>query len=229
MKRRPRTPAPRAPHLFAEPDQSQGAHIANIDGAARGNPGPASYGVVLRRPDGRPLDKLSQYVGRKTNNVAEYYGLIAALDYAHAHRIAKLRVRTDSELIAQQMQGRYKVKSASLRPLHERACKLAQELAYFSIEHVPREQNREADALANSALDRTGTRPADVAAAFRRAAFSAKATSADLKVTATPARQQGETRTIRARYEKGVLIPAEPFDLAEGDEVELILHKLPRQ
>jgi ribonuclease HI len=218
MKRRPRTPAPRAAHLFAEPDQSQGAHIANIDGAARGNPGPASYGVIVRRPDGRPLDKLGQYVGRKTNNVAEYYGLIAALDYAHAHRIAKLRVRTDSELIAQQMQGRYKVKSALLRPLHERARKLARELTYFSIEHVPREQNREADALANSVLDRAEP------SADRY--FSGKRlTAQDLKEEQEYARGP---RRIRAQYRKGALYPAEPLDLAEGEEVELILHKLPR-
>jgi ribonuclease HI len=109
--------------------------------------------VVLRRPDGRPLDTLRKYLGHATNNVAEYLALIAALDYAHAHRISRLRVRSDSELLVRQMQGRYKVKSADLRPLYERARKLAAGLAYFSIEHVPREQNREADALANTALD----------------------------------------------------------------------------
>src|SRR6202163_4894078 len=89
--------------LFAEPEspasRMEGAYTAHIDGAARGNPGPASYGVVLRRPDGSPLDSLGKYIGRYTNNVAEYYALIAALDYAVAHGIKRLRVQSDSQLI----------------------------------------------------------------------------------------------------------------------------------
>ena len=199
--------------------------VAHIDGASRGNPGPAAYGVVLRRPDGRLLGELKKYVGRTTNNVAEYYALIAALDYARAHGIRKLRVRSDSELLVRQMQGRYKVKSPDLRPLHERARRLSQGLAHFSIEHVPREQNREADRLANEALDRTGTSPADVAApTLSGAASSAKAASADLKVAATRTRQEGEIRTIRARYSKGALHLAEPLDLPEGKEVEITIY-----
>src|ERR1017187_10288987 len=96
-------------HLFAEPEarsaRAEGAYTANIDGAARGNPGPASYGVVLRRPDGSPLESLGKYIGRHTNNVAEYYALIAALDYAAANGIKRLRVQSDSQLIVNQMKG----------------------------------------------------------------------------------------------------------------------------
>ena len=102
-----------------------GAYTANIDGAARGNPGPASYGVVLRRPDGKPLESLGKYIGRHTNNVAEYYALIAALDYAAANGIKRLRVYSDSQLIVNQIKGLYKVKHPDLRPLHERAKKQA--------------------------------------------------------------------------------------------------------
>ena len=151
-------------HLFAEPEtpsaHREGAYTANIDGAARGNPGPASYGVVLRRPDGKPLESLGKYIGRATNNVAEYYALIAALDYAAAKGIKRLRVYSDSQLIVNQIKGLYKVKHPDLRPLHERAKKQAAGLEAFTIQYVPREENRDADALANAALDNTGGRPA---------------------------------------------------------------------
>jgi acyl dehydratase len=146
--------------LFAEPESPpgrlDGAYTANIDGAARGNPGPASYGVVLRRPDGSPLESLGKYIGRHTNNVAEYYALIAALDYAVANGIKRLRVQSDSQLIVNQMKGTYKVKHPDLRPLHERAKKQASGLEAFTIQYIPRERNREADAAANAALDNTG-------------------------------------------------------------------------
>jgi ribonuclease HI len=146
--------------LFAEPESQspriEGAYTANIDGAARGNPGPASYGVVIRRPDGTPAEALGKYIGRHTNNVAEYYALIAALDYAAANGIKRLRVYSDSQLIVNQIKGLYKVKHPDLRPLHERAKKQAAGLEAFTIQYIPREQNREADAAANAALDNTG-------------------------------------------------------------------------
>src|ERR1700736_725101 len=146
--------------LFAEAElpsmRLDGVYTANIDGAARGNPGPASYGLVLRRPDGTPLESLGKYIGRHTNNVAEYYALIAALDYALANGIKRLRVQSDSQLIVNQMKGLYKVKHPDLRPLHERAKKMAAGLEAFAIQYVPREQNHEADAAANAALDNTG-------------------------------------------------------------------------
>src|SRR3979490_1090681 len=151
--------------LFAESESPaariDGVCTANIDGAARGNPGPASYGLVLRRPDGKPLESLGKYIGRHTNNVAEYYALIAALDYAAAKGIKRLRVYSDSQLIVNQIKGIYKVKHPDLRPLHERAKKMAAGLEAFTIQYIPREQNREADAAANAALDNTsGGKPA---------------------------------------------------------------------
>src|ERR1700674_2379676 len=154
-------PAPKSSgRLFAEPESPsarlEGAYTANIDGAARGNPGPASYGVVIRRPDGRPLESLGKYIGRHTNNVAEYYALIAALDYAAANGVKRLRVYSDSQLIVNQIKGLYKVKHPDLRPLHERAKKMAAGLEAFAIQYVPREQNREEDAAAKAALDSTG-------------------------------------------------------------------------
>jgi len=127
--------------------------VMHIDGGARGNPGPAAGAVVVAAADGAPLHSFSQVLGETTNNVAEYRALLAALEYALEHRYLRLKVVSDSELLVRQMQGRYKVKSADLKPLHEQARRLAGRLAAFTIEHVRREANREADRLVNQALD----------------------------------------------------------------------------
>jgi GxxExxY protein len=127
--------------------------VMHIDGGARGNPGPAACAVVVAAADGAPLASFSKYLGETTNNVAEYRGLLAALEYALEHHYLRLKVVSDSELLVRQMQGRYKVKSADLKPLHEQARRLIDRLAAFSIEHVRREANREADRLVNEALD----------------------------------------------------------------------------
>jgi ribonuclease HI len=142
MKRSAKTSPPASAQLFTDAHATSppaGVHIANIDGASRGNPGPASYAVVVRDPSGKVILELAKNIGRETNNVAEYFALLAALDYATSHGINALRIRSDSELLVRQMQGRYKVKSAELKPLHERAAKLARQLGYFAIEHVRRE------------------------------------------------------------------------------------------
>ena len=154
MTRTPKFP-PESARLFADAQSAPpaGVHVANIDGASRGNPGPAAYAVVMRDPNGHVIFELGKRLGRDTNNVAEYYALLAALDYAIGSGIRALRIRSDSELLVRQMQGRYKVKSPDLKPLHERAVKMTRQLNYFTIEHVRRELNRDADALANAALD----------------------------------------------------------------------------
>lgn len=158
MKKRP--PPAQGGKLVAEaasPSASRArSYTANIDGAARGNPGPASYGVVLRDPSGAVVATLKKYIGHNTNNVAEYYGLIAALDYALSRGIRSLCVESDSELLVKQMRREYKVKSPELRPLFERADQMSRAFESFTIKHVFRERNREADDLANQALDETG-------------------------------------------------------------------------
>jgi probable phosphoglycerate mutase len=195
-------------------------HIANIDGASRGNPGPASYAVVLRDPQGNIVLELAKNIGRETNNVAEYFALLAALDYAISHNISALRIRSDSELLVRQMQGRYKVKSADLKPLHERAAKLARQLQYFAIEHVRRELNRDADALANVALDSAGVPK-----------FEDRKTRiepAKLEHRVAPAPTHSHAPSLRARFVNGAFVPAEPVNLPEGSEVLLdvrIQHK----
>src|SRR5204863_10075003 len=124
-----------------EPQTRPSSYRANIDGGSRGNPGPASYGDVIRDAKGEIIARLKKYIGRMTNNVAEYYGLIAALDYAQSHQIRALRIESDSELLVKQMRGLYKVKSEDLRPLFERAQKMSKGFDPFRIEHVYREQN----------------------------------------------------------------------------------------
>src|ERR1700720_4900901 len=128
--------------------------IAHSDGGARGNPGPAGYGVVVQDEAGRTVAELSQYLGHQTNNVAEYQGLIAALEYALAHGPKALKVISDSELLVRQIKGIYKVKNAVLKDLHARAKELISQLDWFSIDHALREHNREADELANQAMDK---------------------------------------------------------------------------
>jgi len=128
--------------------------IAHIDGGARGNPGPAGYGVVITDQAGHKIATLSEYLGHQTNNYAEYNGLLAALHYALEHGYKALRVISDSELLVRQIKGVYKVKSPSLQELYDRAKELIGKLDWFSIEHVLRGKNREADSLANAAMDK---------------------------------------------------------------------------
>ena len=128
--------------------------IAHSDGGARGNPGPAGYGVVIQDQSGRKVAHLSEYLGHQTNNFAEYQGLIAALEYALQHGPKALKLISDSELLVRQIKGIYKVKNAILQDLHGRAKELIAQLDWFSIGHALREQNTEADRLANEAMDK---------------------------------------------------------------------------
>jgi len=199
---------PKGAGLFGEPEPERrtvAAYQANIDGGSRGNPGPAAYGVVIRDPGGETVARLKKYIGNNTNNVAEYFGLIAALDYAQTHGIRALRVESDSELMVKQMQGHYKVKSEELRPLFERAKKMSQTFESFRIGHVYREHNKEADALVNQALDDT-----------------AGTSTAGQGNPQKPAAKDGTMRLL-ARYRDGVLQPYDELDLPDGTEVELLL------
>jgi probable phosphoglycerate mutase len=129
---------------------------AYIDGGARGNPGPAGYGVRIEAADGALIEEFAAAIGVATNNVAEYRGLVAALEWALAHRHTAVRVRSDSLLLVQQMLGNYKVKHPGLQALHAKARLLAHEIGRVSYEHVRRELNADADRLANTAMDDAG-------------------------------------------------------------------------
>ena len=146
---------PPAHRLFGEqliipPEQHL---VAHIDGGARGNPGPSGYGVFIQDQSGKKLAGLSEYLGHQTNNFAEYQGLIAALEYALNTGPKSLKVISDSELMVRQIKGIYKVKNSTLQDLHGRAKQLIAQLDWFSIGHVLRGDNREADQLANEAMD----------------------------------------------------------------------------
>lgn len=134
--------------------------IAHTDGGARGNPGPAGYGVSISDSKGNKVAGLSQYLGHQTNNFAEYQALIGALEYAVENGHKALKVISDSELMVRQMKGVYKVKDARLRDLHSRATELIRKLDWFQIEHVLRGHNQEADELANQAMDKGSGRQA---------------------------------------------------------------------
>lgn len=136
------------------PAKEAGWFTAHCDGGSRGNPGPAAYGAVIEDPHGRVVARLSEYLGLQTNNHAEYQGLLAVLAWAAANGANRLRVISDSELMVKQMKGAYKVSSPSLRPLWEEARRRATRLERFDIRHTLRAGNREADRLANDAMDR---------------------------------------------------------------------------
>jgi ribonuclease HI len=142
-------------NLF-EPRENPPEHylVAHSDGGARGNPGPAGYGVVIQDESGRTVAALSEYLGHQTNNFAEYQGLIAALEYALKHGPKALKVISDSELLVRQIKGIYKVKNPTLQDLHARAKDLIARLEWFAIGHAMREHNQEADQLANEAMDK---------------------------------------------------------------------------
>ena len=218
-----RAPTSRGKGLFpeasAEAKAPAGAFRANIDGGSRGNPGPAAYGVVIRNGSGELVASLKKYIGRMSNNVAEYYGLIAALDYAQEHKIRALRVESDSELLVKQMRGLYKVKSVDLQPLFERARKMSQGFESFRIDHVYREQNREADALANEALDVAEGVVPKAPGAKKAEAPTAKAEV----VSAKP-----EPRKVQARFRGGVLYLLEDVELPDGMVVDVTIHLRPK-
>jgi probable phosphoglycerate mutase len=177
--------------------------VMHIDGASRGNPGPAGYAVVVKAADGALLAAFSKLLGEATNNVAEYEGLLAALGYALRHHHLRLKVLSDSELLVRQIQGSYKVKSAALKLLHQRARQMIGRLETFLIEHVRREENREADRLVNQALD----------------------AKEDEKTPAESPRAAVMVLRGRATHHRGVLKLQHPLPLAEGEEVELEIRR----
>jgi ribonuclease HI len=196
--------------------------IAHIDGGSRGNPGPAAYGVSVETADGQPVTSFAKYLGQATNNFAEYQGLLAALDYALSNGYARLRVFTDSELMARQISGHYKVRSPDLKLLYEKAQAMIAKLSSFSIKHVYREQNREADRLANQAMDdaargkishsrELSSPPAPSPAPFALAPIAGTAPTKTLAAVAT--------------FRDGTLHPHASLPLAEGEQVELEIRR----
>ncbi len=163
------------------------------DGGARGNPGPSGYGAVIQDPEGRTVARLSRFLGIQTNNFAEYHGLLAVLEWAIENGVDRLRVISDSELMVKQMKGQYRVNSPDLRPLYEEARRLAQKLEQFQIQHVLREKNRQADRLANLAMDRGAGR--DKAAGEPSRPATGRMAGPTARPTARPATLRGVVRS----------------------------------
>jgi ribonuclease HI len=162
MSRRPAD----APSLFSDPTARQPEKTsrsvwinAHCDGGARGNPGPAGFGALIQDDQGMVLAELSEFLGIRTNNYAEYSGLLACLQYALDHDYSHLRVVSDSELMVKQIQGKYKVNSPDLKPLWQEARNRIAKLEAFEISHALRHKNKDADRLANEAMDRGMKRP----------------------------------------------------------------------
>ena len=129
--------------------------LLHVDGGARGNPGPGAIGVVVSRPDGEVVDEFGQRIGVTTNNVAEYRALLIGLERARALGATEVEIINDSELVARQVTGAYKVKHQSMRPLHAEAMEVLGQFERWQIRSVPRAGNARADALVNAALDGT--------------------------------------------------------------------------
>jgi ribonuclease HI len=198
-------------------DAVQGGIIAYCDGGSRGNPGPSGYGVSIEDEAGHPVAEVSEFLGVKTNNFAEYSGLLAALEYALRQGHPRLRVVADSELMVKQMKGLYRVNSPDLRPLWEEAKRRAAQLDRFEILHVLRGKNKRADALANQAMDRGtgktvkqvggggGSQPVSSAAmgsatpAARHSATRPHLVTSDGKPSRPPETRPPETRPAETR------------------------------
>jgi ribonuclease HI len=191
---------------------------AYCDGGSRGNPGPAGYGVYIEDDTGKVLAELSLYLGKRTNNFAEYSGLLAALEFAIQNRYPRLRVVSDSELMVKQMKGQYRVNSPDLRSLYEEAKRLALKLDRFEIRHVLREKNRHADRLANQAMDqgmgRNGTKDRVVQTSGPEKAPVSAPSKAE-------APKRPETKMLRG-FVKGGVVHVLGGDLPDGIFVKVI-------
>ena len=184
--------------------------VAYTDGGSRGNPGPSGYGVVILEEDGKVLGELSEFLGMRTNNVAEYSGLLAALEFALAKGHPRLRVVSDSELMVKQIRGQYRVQSPDLRPLYEETKRRIAKLEAFQIEHVLRGKNKKADELANQAMDRGMRRKSEIKAGVSGSPNSPVAAEAP---TVRPLRgivKEGRINLLEGSIPEGTIVVVMP-------------------
>jgi ribonuclease HI len=209
-----------APTPAAGQDQWFTAHC---DGGSRGNPGPAAYGAVIEDPRGQVLARLSAFLGVQTNNYAEYAGLLAVLKWATQNGIGRLRVVSDSELMVKQMNGTYKVASPGLRPLWEEARQLGRKLDGFQMRHTLRAGNKEADRLANEAMDKGMGRPAGGASGEGPPSgkTTGRAAGSGAPHAARPAPPKAERQVLEGYVKNGVVHLLEG-ELPDGIFVKVI-------
>ena len=201
-------------NLFSSSASTESAndwYTAHCDGGSRGNPGPAGFGAVITNPSGKVAAQFSRYLGIQTNNYAEYQGLIAVLEWAAENGIKRLRVVSDSELMVKQMKGIYKVKHPGLQPLWQQARQLAARLDGFEMSHTLRGGNKQADRLANDAMDQgTGTKKLDSGQSGAACSGSAK-----------EPQPKAPAQVISGFVKNGVVHPLEG-ELPEGKFVKII-------
>ena len=209
-------------NLFNAPNPAgqDGWFTAHCDGGSRGNPGPSGYGAVIEDPQGHIVARLAQFLGIQTNNYAEYSGLLAVLKWASENGTKRLRVVSDSELMVKQMKGQYKVASPGLRPLYEQARRLAAGLEKFEMRHTLRGGNKEADLLANEAMDKgMGRTPAQQATE----AASRRVSDAPLRPPAMPAPSPVKPqRQVIEGYVKDGVVHLLEGELPDGIFVKVI-------
>jgi probable phosphoglycerate mutase len=192
---------------------------AHCDGGSRGNPGPSGYGAVIEDAEGRIVARLSEFLGRQTNNFAEYSGLLAVLQWAIENGHKRLRVVSDSELMVKQMKGQYKVASPGLRPLWEEAKRLAGRLDKFEMAHTLRGGNKEADRLANEAMDKGMGKTPGVSAAPVVAASAPRIASIP---TPRPAPAPKHERQVIEGYVRDGVVHLLEGELPDGIFVKVI-------
>jgi ribonuclease HI len=192
---------------------------AHCDGGSRGNPGPAAYGAVIEDGQGRQAARLSKFLGRQTNNYAEYSGLLAVLHWAIENGAKRLRVVSDSELMVKQMKGQYKVSNPGLKPMWEEAKRLARQLEGFEIRHTLRGGNKEADRLANEAMDRGMGKSREQGSVVRDQALvrEQRAENRDQKTAGMKAPRQ-----VLEGYVKGGVVHLLEGELPDGIFVKIV-------
>jgi ribonuclease HI len=206
---------PSSPGLFSQSSSSSasGWITAHCDGGARGNPGPAGYGAEVTDDQGNVVAELSEFLGVRTNNYAEYSGLLASLQYALENNFPRLKVISDSELMVKQIQGKYKVNSPDLKPLWQEARNRIAKLEGFEIAHALRHKNKAADALANQAMDRGMKRAPAANPGAPRPAVGDVGSSATLKANPYPTRSE---------------VPPNPYPSAVASKADAMLRGFTR-
>lgn len=207
------------------PGKEQSGWItAYCDGGSRGNPGPAGFGVYIQDENGAVVAELSEYLGRKTNNFAEYSGLLAALQFAIDNHHPRLKVISDSELMVKQLKGQYRVNSPELRPLYDEAKRRIAKLEAFQPEHVLREKNKQADRLANLAMDRgTGKASPELSSRVAAPALIPPSDPPKIPIVRVGAPTRPETRPLRGFVKGGVI------HLVEGELPDGVFVKITRE
>jgi probable phosphoglycerate mutase len=206
-------------NLFDAPDPAAqaGWFTAHCDGGSRGNPGPSGYGAVIEDPHGHIVARLAQFLGIQTNNNAEYSGLLAVLKWANENGAKRMRVVSDSELMVKQMKGQYKVASPGLRPLYDEARRLAARLEKFEMRHTLRGGNKEADHLANEAMDKGMGRSPE-----KQSAEALGRRVSPAPVEAQPVQRAKPERVVLEGYVRGGVVHLLEGELPDGVFVKVI-------